>query len=154
MPPQPGPKLTNVELVMKELNRFDQIIAAEGLFSLLANKNPIHREWYRRASSEPNGSRLVAWKTGKPFTPENLFFRTVDTGRLLPMNAAEFRLQFWAHSTVWAACAKGNGKGKRREGGNRQKGYEEFMDMMVVVMVICIRLSMGSKRCVNRICGC
>jgi hypothetical protein len=127
---------------MKELNRFDQIIEPGGMFSSLADRDPAHREWYRRASSEPHGSRLVAWKTSKPYTPENLFFRTVDTGRLLPMNAAEFRLQFWAHNTVWAACARGNAK----RGWNRgQKGYVEFMDMTIVAMVICIRLSIGFK---------
>ncbi|KAJ7480088.1 hypothetical protein B0H11DRAFT_2026489 [Mycena galericulata] len=42
-------------------------------------------------------SRLIAWKTGKPFQPDNLFFRTVDSGRLLPMHLADFRVQYFAH---------------------------------------------------------
>ncbi|KAJ6626997.1 hypothetical protein B0H10DRAFT_1997656 [Mycena sp. CBHHK59/15] len=36
-------------------------------------------------------SRLIAWKTGKPFNAKHLFFRTLDSGRLL----ADFCVQFF-----------------------------------------------------------
>lgn len=74
--------------------------------------SPFQR-WYRRAATGPNAvhdeehatrfekGRLVAWKTGKPFEPKNLFFRCVDTARLLPMHLADFRVQFYAHTEFW-----------------------------------------------------
>ncbi|KAJ7151594.1 hypothetical protein C8R46DRAFT_913703 [Mycena filopes] len=46
-----------------------------------------------------DNTRLIAWKESKPFKPENLFFRTVDSGRLLPMHLADFRLQIYAHKS-------------------------------------------------------
>ncbi len=59
-------------------------------------------QWYRARSSEADqGKRAVAWKTGKLFQPDNLFFRTVDTGRLLPMALAHFRVQFYAIESHW-----------------------------------------------------
>ncbi|KAJ7785698.1 hypothetical protein B0H16DRAFT_1753530 [Mycena metata] len=48
-----------------------------------------------------DNSRFIAWKTDKPFTAENIFFRTVDCGRLLPMNLATFRLQIFGHDSVF-----------------------------------------------------
>ncbi|KAF9031338.1 hypothetical protein BDZ89DRAFT_911643, partial [Hymenopellis radicata] len=58
--------------------------------------------WYRaRGSVADQGKRAVAWKTGKMFQPDNLFFRTVDTGRLLPMALADFRVQLYAVESHW-----------------------------------------------------
>ncbi|KAJ6501470.1 hypothetical protein C8R47DRAFT_227848 [Mycena vitilis] len=73
------------------------------------------QKWYRRIATGKNAaiddesmengvfehSRLIAWKKGRPFEAENLFFRTVDSGRLLPMHLADFRVQFYAHSSAF-----------------------------------------------------
>jgi hypothetical protein len=61
------------------------------------------QHWYRAATSlSINGAgRLIAWKSNKPFKPGNLFFRTIDSGRLLPMEPAIFRLQIYAHKSHW-----------------------------------------------------
>ncbi|KAG5651494.1 hypothetical protein H0H81_008466 [Sphagnurus paluster] len=45
--------------------------------------------------------RLIAWKTGKPFVPSSLFFRTIDTAKLLPMHLADFNIQMYAHPSTW-----------------------------------------------------
>jgi len=66
-----------------------------------------YQSWYRQNSSlstsvrDQKGRRLIAWKTDKVFLPENIFFRTVDTYRLLPMAAAEFRVQIWQDPSLW-----------------------------------------------------
>ncbi|KAJ7806163.1 hypothetical protein B0H14DRAFT_3768847 [Mycena olivaceomarginata] len=67
-----------------------------------------YQKWYRSVATGKDAivdkrsgkegifenSRLIAWKKGKLFDAENLFFRTVDTGRLLPMYLADFHMQF------------------------------------------------------------
>jgi hypothetical protein len=75
--------------------------------------SPFQR-WYRTSASLSANSacRHVAWKSGRPFKPEQLFFRTIDSGRLLPMHLAHFRLQFYAHKSHWEAL---DSKGKRKE---------------------------------------
>ncbi|KAF9477275.1 hypothetical protein BDN70DRAFT_810997 [Pholiota conissans] len=71
------------------------------------------QQWFKTVTHGPNAvrslstnekmnSRLISWKTGKKFLPENLFFRTVDTSRLLPMALADFRIQWYAHRASWA----------------------------------------------------
>ncbi|KAJ6573955.1 hypothetical protein DFH09DRAFT_384137 [Mycena vulgaris] len=74
-----------------------------------------HQQWYKSVATGTNAivndavasdstfekSRLIAWKTDKPFKPANLFFRTVDSGRLLPMSLAYFRVQFFAHKIFY-----------------------------------------------------
>jgi hypothetical protein len=71
------------------------------------------QQWFKAVTQGPNAirsmsrnnrmnSRLISWKTGKKFLAENLFFRTVDTSRLLPMALADFRIQWYAHKEKWA----------------------------------------------------
>jgi hypothetical protein len=64
--------------------------------------SPVQR-WYRAATSLSIGStgRLIAWKSDKPFKPRNVFFRTIDSGRLLPMEHAIFRANIYAHKSHW-----------------------------------------------------
>jgi hypothetical protein len=59
--------------------------------------------WYCTATSlSINGTGcLIAWKSNKPFKPRNLFFWTIDSGRLLPMEHAIFQLQIYAHKSCW-----------------------------------------------------
>ncbi|KAJ7451176.1 hypothetical protein FB451DRAFT_1051625 [Mycena latifolia] len=91
----------------------------ETLFGLLedeaGDRGSSHQQWYKSVATGKNAivddsltddgafenSRLIAWKTGKPFHPENLFFRTVDSRRLLPMSLADFRVQFYAHKSFF-----------------------------------------------------
>lgn len=46
-------------------------------------------------------TRNVVLKKDAAFLPKNLFFRTVDTGRLLPMECADFRIEWYAHESHW-----------------------------------------------------
>ncbi|PBK81585.1 hypothetical protein ARMGADRAFT_1068516 [Armillaria gallica] len=63
--------------------------------------SPFER-WYRDIAGVKNLQRSIAWNTGKHFASENLFFRTIDTGRLLPMSLADFRVQIYAAKGLWA----------------------------------------------------
>ena len=72
----------------------------------------VKQAWFRKVAqgtsavrergnrNRPN-RRLIAWKTGKPFEAQNLFFRTVDTSRLLPAALADFRIQWYAPKGIW-----------------------------------------------------
>jgi hypothetical protein len=64
--------------------------------------SPFQR-WYRTATSisVDDTGRRISWKSNKPFAPENIFFRTIDSGRLLPMHLADFRVQIYAHKSHW-----------------------------------------------------
>lgn len=46
-------------------------------------------------------TRNILLKKGAEFVPDNIFFRTVDTGRALPMKLADFRIQWYAHKNHW-----------------------------------------------------
>ncbi|KAK0184731.1 hypothetical protein F5146DRAFT_891814, partial [Armillaria mellea] len=46
------------------------------------------------------------------FHPENLFFRTIDTGRLLPMALASFRVQLYVTKDLWDAFQRDKEKEK------------------------------------------
>jgi hypothetical protein len=76
------------------------------------------QRWYRSVATGPEAikgdrslsnsttagdmrGRLIAWKTKEPFLPRNLFFRTIDTFRLLPVHLADFRVQIYAHPLEW-----------------------------------------------------
>ena len=77
------------------------------------NGNGLEKQaWFRKVAqgtsavreqgnkNRPN-RRFIAWKTGKPFEAQNLFFRTVDTSRLLPAALAGFRIQWYAPKVIW-----------------------------------------------------
>jgi hypothetical protein len=74
--------------------------------SVATGHNAIKGDWNlcsRTTASDNAGvrGRLIAWKTKEPFLPRNLFFRTVDTFRLLPVQLADFRVQIYAHPSGW-----------------------------------------------------
>ncbi|PBK81576.1 hypothetical protein ARMGADRAFT_948046, partial [Armillaria gallica] len=56
--------------------------------------------------------RTIAWKKDKPLHPENLFFRTIDTGRLLPMALATFRVQLYVTEDLCDAFPRDEEKEK------------------------------------------
>lgn len=55
-----------------------------------------------RNTNHKTNSRLISWKSGTKFDPENLFFHSVDTSRLLPMALADVRVQWYATKETWA----------------------------------------------------
>jgi hypothetical protein len=94
---------TYVEQIRDSLFRQGQQPGANGLekqvwFRKVAQGTSAVREHGNR--NRPN-RRLIAWKTGKPFEAQNLFFRTVDTSRLLPAALADFRIQWYAPKGIW-----------------------------------------------------
>ena len=105
-----APGIPNCVLRFVEISNNNVKMIIEKVFQneaeLPAGGSPFQR-WYRQNASlstsvrDHKGRRLIAWKTDKPFLPENLFFRTVDTCRLLPMALAQFQVQLWADPTAW-----------------------------------------------------
>ena len=94
---------TYVEQIRDSIFRQGQKPGANGLqkqawFRNVAQGTSAVREQGNR--NRPN-RRLIAWKTGKPFEAQNLFFRTVDTSRLLPAALADFRIQWYAPKGIW-----------------------------------------------------
>ena len=92
-----------VEQIRDSIFRLGQQPGANGLqkqawFRQVAQGASAVRERGKR--NRPN-RRLIAWKTGKPFEAQNLFFRTVDTSRLLPAALADFRIQWYAPKGIW-----------------------------------------------------
>lgn len=86
------------------------------------------QEWYRAISSDDSqqksdGRRLIAWKKGKPFQPKNLFFRSLDTGRFLPMHLAGFNVQVYA-DTPWMEYID-----------KHEHGRQGWTDSILLVMV-------------------
>jgi len=92
-----------VEQIRDSIFRLGQQPGANGLQKLA---------WFRQVAQGPSAvrergnknrpnRRLIAWKTGKPFEAQNLFFRTVDTSRLLPAALADFRVQWYAPKGIW-----------------------------------------------------
>jgi hypothetical protein len=105
-------ELINHEIASEEISRWVKAgIFSDDFEKSFGEAGSPMQEWYRSVATGKNAvvdealeatgvfenCRLIAWKTGKPFQPENLFFRTVDSGRLLPMHLADFRVQIYAH---------------------------------------------------------
>lgn len=94
------------------------------------------QKWYRQNASistticDRKKRRLIAWKTNTAFVPENIFFRTVDTSRLLPMALAEFRVQIWADPSLWEHLDK------QLEGDTRVEWYTHTVAFMVSMFTL------------------
>ena len=86
----PAASLSRCSLIMKKR---DGPITEE-VWKALDERNAAHRQWYTRVVWQPHGSRPIAWKTENPFTPNNIFVRSLDTGRMLKIANAPIRLQF------------------------------------------------------------
>lgn len=104
-----APSITDSLLQAQEISYSNVKLIVNKVFqkeSEWSDGSPFQR-WYRQNASlstsvyDQKGRRLIAWKTNKAFLPENIFFRTVDTYRLLPMALAEFRVEMWADPSVW-----------------------------------------------------
>ncbi|SJL14728.1 uncharacterized protein ARMOST_18195 [Armillaria ostoyae] len=102
------PLMSSCELEMMEFSaskietlRDDVLFEKERLTIEQHGFSPFER-WYRPIANVKNRQRTIAWKTGKSFASENLFFRTIDTGRLLPMSLADFRVHIYAAKGLWA----------------------------------------------------
>ena len=105
------PSISNSHLQLQEISSIEVITIVEKTFQDMearwsGNGSPF-QNWYRQYASisssvrDRHGRRLIAWKTNTAFSPENIFFRTIDTCRLLPMALADFRVQIWADPSIW-----------------------------------------------------
>ncbi|KZW00146.1 hypothetical protein EXIGLDRAFT_830995 [Exidia glandulosa HHB12029] len=84
----------------------DKLFEKEGE---LDDDKSLTAQWYRKAATRDppiTGKRSIVWKRDAPFEAENLYFRALDTGRLLTMDLADFRVQVYAHHSVWAGYAE------------------------------------------------
>ena len=117
---------TYVEQIRDSLFHQGQQPGANGLekqawFRKVAQGTSAVRENGNR--NRPN-RRLIAWKTGKPFEAQNLFFRTVDTSRLLPAALADFRIQWYAPKGIWDRLDSRKPKEGMPFGG--RKGFQMY----------------------------
>ena len=85
--------IEEIEMYRNTVFGRDALNAAE-----FGRSSPMEK-WYRSISSSAypkDQKQLVFWKSTAKFRAENLFFRSVDTGRLVPLHLANFRLQWYA----------------------------------------------------------
>lgn len=69
-----------------------------------SGKTPPFAQWYREATKyrDPRDGRpYVEWKTNAEFRDDRIFFKTLDTGRILPMHLANFRVHFFTTKWYW-----------------------------------------------------
>ena len=113
-----APSIPNCRLQLQEICRKDVKIIINKVFekeSEWSVRGSPFQRWYRQNTSlstsvrDGKGRRLIAWRTDEAFLPENIFFRTIDTYRLLPMALAEFRVQIWADPSIWARIDQNEG---------------------------------------------
>ncbi|EAU87052.2 hypothetical protein CC1G_12389 [Coprinopsis cinerea okayama7 len=108
------------------------------------NESP-YRRWYRRVATGttavrqkvgdgriPNG-RLIAWNPKRPWIPKNLYFRSVDTCRLLPMFCADFRLEVYGLQSHWDWLEK------KREDGSGIEYWATFAFMSTMHHILFLR---------------
>jgi hypothetical protein len=117
----------HVKQIRDSIFRQGQLPGANGLekqawFQRVAQGTSAVREQGNR--NRPN-RRLIAWKTGKPFEAQNLFFRTVDTSRLLPAALANFRIQWYAPRGIWDQLDSKKPIKEIPQGG--RKGFQMYM---------------------------
>ena len=115
-----------VEQIRDSIFRLGQQPGANGLqkqawFRQVAQGASAVRE--RGNKNRPN-RRLIAWKTGKPFEAPNLFFRTVDTSRLLPAALADFRIQWYAPKGIWDSLDSKKSKEEKQLSG--REGFQMY----------------------------
>jgi hypothetical protein len=118
-PGTPLPALmSNAEMVAHEMDVpiVDAILNAmfdsEKQWTEKGLESPL-KKWYNRVATIPTAvrteiadgrvpdGRLMAFKPKNPWHPTNIFFRSHDTCRLLPMNCAIFRVQLYAMPSMW-----------------------------------------------------
>ncbi|KAJ3529391.1 hypothetical protein NMY22_g9016 [Coprinellus aureogranulatus] len=104
--------------------------------------------WYKRVATGttavretiadgriPN-ARLMAWNPKKSWDPDNLFFRSLDTCRLLPMDCAVFRIQMYASTCTWQYLEDiGKDNERRKKDGERRIGFDTYKDMFLLTMM-------------------
>lgn len=111
------PLIANCSLILDEFSETFVEEIRDSIFrhgqQLEVGTNEVEKQaWFRKVAQGPSAvredknknrpnRRLIAWKTGKPFEAQNLFFRTVDTSRLLPAALADFRIQWYAPKGIW-----------------------------------------------------
>lgn len=129
--PAPKALISKCQLVNRETSEKKVAQYRDAIFTLQEKKwvETGHPEgspwqvWYRNmskttpppsATADPNSlsglvvhdyhdprTRNIVIKEKAEFIPDNIFFRTVDTGRLLPMELADFRIEWYAHKDHW-----------------------------------------------------
>ncbi|KAF9531519.1 hypothetical protein CPB83DRAFT_809262 [Crepidotus variabilis] len=93
------PDVEKVRDLIFNKERDDMAYGPEGSF---------YQRWFRNVSQGKTAvkswginnkifSRQICWKKGSKFDLDNLFSRTVDTSRILPMALADFRIQWYYH---------------------------------------------------------
>ena len=141
---------TYVEEIRDSIFRQGQKPGANGLqkqawFRSVAQGTSAIRE---QANKNRPNRRFIAWKTGKPFEAQNLFFRTVDTSRLLPAALADFRIQWYAPKGIWDWLD--SKKAREEIPFDGRKGLQMYALSCFVCFNFCPFLPPVTEDCANR----
>ncbi|KAJ7785699.1 hypothetical protein B0H16DRAFT_1657248 [Mycena metata] len=135
-------QLVNWEICVEDVQSLAEVVFND-LEERCGDKGSAYQNWFRSVATGKDAvvdersreegvfdnSRLIAWKTDKPFKRENLFFRTVDSGRLLPMHLADFRIQIYGHKYAYE-------KLDASEGGRKGWAYIYLSCYMYRILVL------------------
>ncbi|CAA7270508.1 unnamed protein product [Cyclocybe aegerita] len=103
-----------------------------------------HERWFRSVAQGPDAvrvkitndrlkGRLIVWKKGKPFDPASLFFRSVDTSRLLPMALADYRIQWYASKGFWEWL-----EGRKTPGNQDPKKFWKMISVTAILFELLV----------------
>jgi len=83
------PSLSMTELVKTTLDHDSTDMLIDKWLEHRGNGHDAYHEWFRdvreRKHAHSQKNQVIAWNKGE-FVPENVFCRTVDTGRLIPLD--------------------------------------------------------------------
>ncbi|KAJ3505018.1 hypothetical protein NMY22_g17729 [Coprinellus aureogranulatus] len=103
----------HVEGLVKQLFELEQLWHAQ-TNDIRPNQRWSHwRRWYHQvaagsaalretvADGRLTNARLISWNPKEPWGPGSLFFRSLDTCRLLPVESAVFQVNLYASAHTW-----------------------------------------------------
>ncbi|KAH6905494.1 hypothetical protein BKA70DRAFT_1431131 [Coprinopsis sp. MPI-PUGE-AT-0042] len=130
-------------------NILNMIFDGEKVWEAKGLESPI-KKWYKRvatgstavrsriADGRLSNARSIVWNTKNPWLPENLYFRSNDTCRLLQMSCAVYRVQIYALPSLWSYLEQLAKKRKQdRESG--LEGTKQFIVASIIHEVTMLR---------------
>ncbi|KAJ3562049.1 hypothetical protein NP233_g9818 [Leucocoprinus birnbaumii] len=85
------PSLSSSELICTTLDHDSTDMLIDKWLEHRSPGHDAYHDWFRdlrtrkHAAQNPNKKQIIAWNKGE-FVPENVFCRTIDTGRLIPLD--------------------------------------------------------------------
>lgn len=96
------PSLSMSELVRTTLDCDSTDMMIDEWLKHRSNGHDVYHDWFRdlreRKQTYSPKKQIIAWRKG-PFLPENVFCRTVDTGRLIPLDRT-WKTHIYHHKSI------------------------------------------------------